>query len=63
MFIFAWVFVREQDRSHLLTPYPLLVHDGCEASRHYPRFSCTLCSLASERRPREDVSSWYLVPG
>jgi len=63
MFIFVWVFVQWQDRSYQLLPYPLWFHADHEADQHYPRFSCTLWSSASERRPLEDVSSQYLVSG
>ena len=50
MFISAWFFVRLQDRSHQLAPYPLIFHSAYEATRNYPRFSCTSISNCLEER-------------
>ena len=40
------VFVRKQDQSHQLTPYPLNLRLWCEATNSYPRFYCTTMSTS-----------------
>ena len=40
------VFVRKQDQSHQLTPYPLNLHHRCEAINSYFRFYCTTISTS-----------------
>ena len=40
------IFVRKQDQSHQLTPYPLNLHHCSEANNGYFRFCCTTISTS-----------------
>ena len=51
------VFVRKQDQSHQLTPYPLKFRRWCKATNGYLRLCCTTCSTSFGNR----AFGWCLV--